>query len=511
MRNFFDNPLLLIILVVIVVLVFGANKLPGAARSLGRSMRIFKSEVKQMRDDDEPASQGGRSSSDAPIEGRVVDDGRSTRRPGRTATGHPRQGPLTAVAAPSDDPSVRTLPPMPLSPARRANPEGRMALRAHLRELRDRLLKAALGLLAGAVVGWFLYDPVLEALGRPIQEVAEAADREASLNFGTVASPFDLKIKISIFIGAIVSSPIWIYQLWAFVTPGLKRRERRYALAFVGAAVPLFLAGAYLAYQAMPNFVKFLVGFSPDGFSNFIDAQVYLGFVMRIILSFGLSFLVPIVLVGVNLVGLVSGRSMLEGLAVGGRGVLHVRRRGDADPRHPVDVPARAPAAGVVRAGDRLQSAQRPAPLPGVGGARLRRSRRRRGQPSVRVALVANPTSGKGLGARSTTTVLERLRRHGVEVRDVSASTAAAARHQAVAAVNGGVDALFVVGGDGMTHLGVNACAGTGVPLGIVAAGSGNDSARSLDLPVGDPAKAVDRAVEQLRSGTRGCSTPGAL
>lgn len=187
-----------------------------------------------------------------------------------------------------------------------------MALRAHLRELRDRLLKAALAMLAGAVVGWFLYDPVLEALGRPIQDVAEAADREASLNFGTVASPFDLKIKISIFIGAIVSSPIWTYQLWAFITPGLKRRERRYALAFVAAAVPLFLAGSYLAYQAMPNFVKFLVGFSPDQFSNFIDAQVYLGFVMRVILSFGLSFLVPVVLVGMNLVGVVSGRAILK-------------------------------------------------------------------------------------------------------------------------------------------------------------------------------------------------------
>ncbi len=187
-----------------------------------------------------------------------------------------------------------------------------MALREHLRELRNRLFKAAIGLIAGAVVGWFLYDPVLEALGQPIQDVATAADREASLNFASVASPFDLKLKISVFIGAIVSSPVWIYQLWAFVTPGLKRRERRYALAFVAAAVPLFLAGSYLAFRVMPTFVKFLVGFSPQGFSNFIDAQVYLGFVMRVILTFGLSFLIPVVLVGLNLVGLVSGRAILK-------------------------------------------------------------------------------------------------------------------------------------------------------------------------------------------------------
>ncbi len=103
----------------------------------------------------------------------------------------------------------------------------------------------------------------------------------------------------------------------------------------------------------------------------------------------------------------------------------------------------------------------------------------------MRVALVANPTSGMGLGARTTSTVLERLRHHGVQVRDVSASTAAAARHQAAAAVSGGVDALVVVGGDGMVHLGVNACAGTSTPLAVVAAGTGNDSARGLHLPVG--------------------------
>lgn len=199
---------------------------------------------------------------------------------------------------------------MVATPARRKNPEGRMALRDHLRELRNRLFKATLGLLLGAVVGWFLYEPVLEALSSPIREIAE--DREASVNFAGVASAFDMKIKISVFIGVIVSSPIWIYQLWAFVTPGLTRRERRYALAFLGASVPLFCAGAYMAYSAIPNFVRFLVSFSPKGFSNIIDAQVYLGFIMRLILTFGLSFLVPVVLVGLNVIGLVSGRAILK-------------------------------------------------------------------------------------------------------------------------------------------------------------------------------------------------------
>lgn len=185
-----------------------------------------------------------------------------------------------------------------------------MALREHLRELRNRLFKATLGLVLGAVVGWFLYEPVLEGLSRPIREIAE--ERSASVNFAGVASAFDMKIKISFFIGVIASSPVWIYQLWAFITPGLTRRERRYALAFLFASIPLFCAGAYMAYSAIPNFVSFLVSFSPDGFSNIIDAQVYLGFIMRLILTFGLSFLVPVVLVGLNVIGIVSGRAILK-------------------------------------------------------------------------------------------------------------------------------------------------------------------------------------------------------
>ena len=187
-----------------------------------------------------------------------------------------------------------------------------MPLREHLRELRNRIFKAGLALLAGAVGGWFLYDPVLEALTEPLLRLAEQRGRNISPNFPTVAAAFDLKVKISIFIGVIVSAPVWIYQFWAFITPGLTRKERRYALGFVFAAVPLFMAGSWLAYQFLPNAVRFLVDFTPDGFSNLIDAQVYLGFVMRIILAFGLSFLVPVVLVALNFIGLVSARAMVK-------------------------------------------------------------------------------------------------------------------------------------------------------------------------------------------------------
>lgn len=198
------------------------------------------------------------------------------------------------------------------SPRRGANPGGRMPLREHLRELRKRVVRAAGGLILGAVGGWFLYDPVVNALAAPLYAVAADRGTTVSLNFQSVVAPFDLKIKVSIFIGVLVSSPVWTYQLWAFITPGLTRNERRYALGFVLSAVPLFGAGAYLAYLFLSNAVRFLIEFTPVNFENLINAQDYLSFVMRIILAFGLSFLVPLVLVGLNLTGLVSARAMIS-------------------------------------------------------------------------------------------------------------------------------------------------------------------------------------------------------
>lgn len=187
-----------------------------------------------------------------------------------------------------------------------------MPLREHLLELRRRVVRSALAILLGAGVGWFLYDPLLTELTEPIRRVALEKGRTAELNFPQVASSFDLKVKTSVWLGIIVSGPVWIYQLWAFVTPGLTRRERRYATAFVAAAFPLFIAGIALAWQFIPNAVRFLTSFTPEGGSNIIDAQYYLGFVMRLLLAFGIAFLLPVVLVGLNFVGLVSGRSMLH-------------------------------------------------------------------------------------------------------------------------------------------------------------------------------------------------------
>jgi sec-independent protein translocase protein TatC len=186
-----------------------------------------------------------------------------------------------------------------------------MPLREHLVEFRRRVVLAGLGLVVGAVVGWFLYDPVLTALQDPLLRL----DREGlvALNFTGVATSFDLRVKVSLFLGVLISSPWWLLQLWLFITPGLTTKERRYTLGFLGAAVPLFLAGTWLAWAVLPNAVRLLTEFTPDEATNLIDAQLYLSFVMRILLAFGIAFLLPVVMVGLNFAGLVRATTWLAG------------------------------------------------------------------------------------------------------------------------------------------------------------------------------------------------------
>ena len=186
-----------------------------------------------------------------------------------------------------------------------------MPLRAHLPELRHRAFLAALGVTLAAVAGWFLYDPVINALQSPLVRLAD--DGLIALNFSGVATSFDVKLKISLFLAVLISSPWWLLQLWLFITPGLTRKERRYALAFLGAAVPLFLTGAYLAWLVLPNAVALLTEFTPEGAANLIDAQLYLSFVMRVVLAFGIAFLLPVVMVGLNFAGLVRAGTWLKG------------------------------------------------------------------------------------------------------------------------------------------------------------------------------------------------------
>lgn len=187
------------------------------------------------------------------------------------------------------------------------DPEGRMTLGAHLRELRNRIVIAAVTLLVAAVPGWILYEPLIVALSAPMK------NRGAELNFANLTDPFVVQLQVSLFVALIISSPVWLWQVWAFIVPGLRKNEKRVAVLFITCSVPLFLAGCWLAYLTLDQAVNVLLAFTPATGENIIDASFYLKFVMRFILSFGFAFLLPIVQVALNLVGVLSGRAMLRG------------------------------------------------------------------------------------------------------------------------------------------------------------------------------------------------------
>ena len=140
---------------------------------------------------------------------------------------------------------------------RRSNPEGRMSLGDHLRELRNRLIVAHLAIALGGVVGWLAYDWLLTTLSEPLLALSRRRGGGlVQLNFAGVTTAFSLKLKVALFVGVLIASPVWLYQVWAFIVPGLTRREKRTAMAFVAAAVPLFLGGCYLATWALPKAVR---------------------------------------------------------------------------------------------------------------------------------------------------------------------------------------------------------------------------------------------------------------
>jgi sec-independent protein translocase protein TatC len=187
-----------------------------------------------------------------------------------------------------------------------------MSLSGHLKELRNRLFWSALFIVGASVGGWFMFDAVFNELQRPIVELASKPGSNATINFPTVVSAFDVRLQVSIFLGVLMSAPVWLYNLWAFVTPGLKKRERRYTIGFVLASVPLFIGGTALAWASLPTFVVVLVGFTPDGAANVINASEYILFTIRILLVFGLAFVLPVALVMLNFAGVITAQNIIK-------------------------------------------------------------------------------------------------------------------------------------------------------------------------------------------------------
>jgi sec-independent protein translocase protein TatC len=187
-----------------------------------------------------------------------------------------------------------------------------MSLGQHLVELRKRLMIAGLGVVVGTIGGWFLAPVVWDRLRDPILAIA-TAHHQASINYPTPTSAFDVRFQVAIMIGIVISSPLWLFQIFAFLVPGLSGRERRYIFGFFFSAVPLFLGGCAVGWLVFPHLVELLISFVPGKDTSIIDAKYYLDFVIKLILATGIAFVLPVFLVLLNFVGVLSARTILKG------------------------------------------------------------------------------------------------------------------------------------------------------------------------------------------------------
>ncbi|MCK8610500.1 twin-arginine translocase subunit TatC [Agromyces sp. C10] len=187
-----------------------------------------------------------------------------------------------------------------------------MSLGAHLLELRKRLFTSAIAIVVGAVAGWILTDLfVWNALQAPVEAVAEAQGG-GGIIFPTISSAFDLRLQVAFTVGIVISSPVWLYQIFAFLVPGLNARERKFSFIFLGAAIPLFLAGCAAGWFVLPNIVKLMTGFVPEGSESLLTAKEYYDFVLKLVLAIGIAFVVPVFIVLLNLAGVLSAASIIK-------------------------------------------------------------------------------------------------------------------------------------------------------------------------------------------------------
>jgi len=192
-----------------------------------------------------------------------------------------------------------------------------MSLAEHLRELRRRILIAMVGILLGAIVGWILAGPIWDALREPILSLTTEQDRElARLNYTEVTSAFMLRLQMAVTFGFVISAPIWLWQAWAYLLPALTKGERRGAMGFILAAVPLFFAGCTLAVFLIPYVLRIMTGFAAPEEAVLLNATTYFDFVFRFVVAIGVGFLLPVVLVLLNVIGVLSAKSIRKGWRV---------------------------------------------------------------------------------------------------------------------------------------------------------------------------------------------------
>lgn len=203
---------------------------------------------------------------------------------------------------------------------RRKNPEqreGSMSLIDHLKELRHRLIMCMWALAAGSIAGFFLYSPAMRFIKSPYcdflrdhPEKAPFQQEGCSLIFLGAIDGFLITVKVIVFLALVVALPVILFQLWAFIVPGLTDRERRWAIPFVVVSVLLFLIGGLAAYLTLPAALNFLLGVGGDFVSPLLTVDKYVGFVIFTILAFGLGFEFPILLISLSAAGVLTNETM---------------------------------------------------------------------------------------------------------------------------------------------------------------------------------------------------------
>lgn len=197
------------------------------------------------------------------------------------------------------------------------DPEGRMSLADHLRELRNRLAVAVIAITVVTVVAMFFAKDIMNVLTDPLPKCIQlegedgTGGRCAVLTQDGLTSPFTTYVKVSLLAGVTIASPIWLHQLWAFIAPGLHTHEKRYSRAVVAVGAPLFVTGVYFAYWMLPRAIPVLLSFTADEAQNLVSVSDILDITVRMAIAFGFAFELPLILVLLNFGGAVSGKRML--------------------------------------------------------------------------------------------------------------------------------------------------------------------------------------------------------